>query len=168
MADEEGATPESTPDPAPATEDQPLGEAGEKALEAFKQRAREAEARIKELEPLAAQAREIEEAQKSEVQKAQDKLAKEAEARKAAESKLLRFEVAAEKEVPADALDFLVGDTREELEAKADKLLELVKSRNETDSQPDFDGGPREPTDDPKTPDQAHSDLILKLAGYSN
>lgn len=165
MADEEGATPESTPDPAPATEDTPLGEAGEKALEAFKQRAREAEARIKELEPLAAQAREIEEAQKSEVQKAQDKLAKEAEARKAAETRLLRYEVAAEKEVPADALDFLVGDTREELEAKADKLLELVKSRNENDSQPDFDGGPREPAEDPKTPEQAHNELAAALFG---
>lgn len=111
---------------------------------------------------------EYESANQTELEKLTGKLTKEAKAREDAERKLLRFEVAAEKEIPADAVDLLTGDTREELEAKADKLLELVKSRNDTDSQPDFDGGPREPTEDPKTPEQAHNELAAALFGTSN
>ena len=52
MSDDQGATPDPTPAPeptddAPRNEDAPLGEAGQKALDAFKQRAREAEAKAK-------------------------------------------------------------------------------------------------------------------------
>lgn len=43
------------------------------------------------------------------------------------ELELLRLRVAAEKGVPADLVDRLVGATKEELEADADKLLTFVK-----------------------------------------
>lgn len=139
---DEGKTPE--PETETKTEDKPLGDAGEKALEAFKQRAREAEAKVKELSPLAEKARELEEANATELEKAtsqRDTFKNEAET-KAAEN--LRLRVALEKSVPADLIDRLRGDTQEELEADADKLLSLVKTEAPA---PDFDGGARTPGD---------------------
>ena len=169
MADE-GATPaQETPEqkqdkPEGAAKapngDAPLGEAGEKALEAFKQRARDAEKRAKELE---ARVQEHEERDKSELEKLTGKLGKAEQAKAEAETRLLRFEVAAEKQVPAEAVDLLTGTTREELEARADKLLELIKSRNDNTT-PDFDGGPRDPAPEPKTPEDANNEFMLQLA----
>jgi NADPH-dependent glutamate synthase beta subunit-like oxidoreductase len=116
---------------------------------------------------LEAKLTEYEERDKSELEKLTGKLTKAERDKAEAEAKLLRFEIAAEKQVPADALDLLTGTTREELEAKADKLLELVKSRNESEKTPDFDGGAREPADN-SDPVAAHNDVILKLAGIRN
>lgn len=106
---------------------------------------------------------EIEESNRTEVEKAQGKLTKAEERAAAAEAKLARFEVAKDKSVPAAAVDFLQGNTREELEASADKLLELVKKEEGGDTPPDFNGGPREPAPENKTPDQAHAELVTKL-----
>ena len=122
----------------------------------FRKKAAEAIARIEELE-----ARD-----QSELEKAQTKAAKLEQAKVEAEAKLLRYEVAAEKDVPAEALDFLTGNTREELEAKADKLLELVKSRNNT-PEPDFDGGAREPAEENLTPEEEHNRLFLQAMGLA-
>lgn len=108
---------------------------------------------------------ELEERDKSELEKLTGKVSKAEQAKADAEARLLRFEVAAEKQVPADALDLLNGNTREELEAKADRILQLVKSRNDTDTKPDFDGGPRETAPEALTPEQEHNRAILKLAG---
>jgi hypothetical protein len=108
---------------------------------------------------------EREEAEQSDLEKAQSKATKAEQAKAEAESKLLRFEVAAEKKVPAEAVDLLVGTTREELEAKADKLLSLAKKPDDTDTEPDFNGGAREPAKDPKTPEEQHNDLLLGLFG---
>jgi NADPH-dependent glutamate synthase beta subunit-like oxidoreductase len=164
MSQEDTPAEGSTPDAPEAKSDDNVGNAPKVFDEAYVKELRaEAAKNRKVAQEAQAKVEEFESANQSELEKLTGKLTKEEAARKAAETRLLRFEVAAEKEVPADALDFLVGDTREELEAKADKLLELVKSRNETNSQPDFDGGPREPTDDPKPPDQAHNDFITKL-----
>lgn len=135
------------------------------ALAAERSRAKAAEKRANEL---AAKVEQFESANQSELEKLANKVTKAEQAKAEAEGRLLRFEVAAEKQVPADALDLLTGNSREELEAKADKLLELVKSRTETTETPDFDGGPREPAPESKTPDQAHADLVLALLGANN
>jgi hypothetical protein len=97
---------------------------------AARKRAQEAEARAKEFE----------DRDKTE----QQKLAERAEAaEKAAQdstAKLLRYEVAAEKNVPANLAKFLTGSTKEELEKAADELLkELGGARRQT-----FDGGARD------------------------
>lgn len=153
----EGSTPDAPEPKADATEAKTFDADYVKSLrsEAAKYRTEAQEARSK--------IEEYESANQTELEKLTGKLTKEAKAREDAERKLLRYEVAADKEIPADALDLLTGDTREELEAKADKLLELVKSRTTDTQEPDFDGGPREPTADPKPPDQAHNDFITKL-----
>lgn len=167
MTDEtEGAKPDpdagKTPEPETKTEDKPLGEAGERALEAFKQRAREAEAKVKELSPLAEKARELEEANATELEKAtsqRDTFKTEAET-KAAEN--LRLRVALDKQIPADLIDRLRGDTQEELEADADKLLSLVKTEAPA---PDFDGGARQPAPENREPAEAHNDFLSQVLG---
>ena len=139
--------------------DAPLGTAGERALEAWKQRAKDAERSAREAQQRVQQ---YEDANKSEIEKLTGKLTKAEQRAADAEVQLLRFQVAAEKQVPADAVDLLTGTTREELEAKADRLLALVQKPEAT---PDFDGGARETAPTPKTPEQEHQDFLLGLLG---
>jgi transcriptional regulator len=120
-----------------------------------------------DLKAKAARLDELEQANASEIEKAQAKATKAEQAKAEAEAKLTRYEVAAEKQIPAEAMDLLTGSTREELEAKADKLLELVKSRTDSNEEPDFDGGAREPAPDPKTPEAAHNESVLALLGLT-
>lgn len=86
----------------------------------WEQRAKDANARLKELEPVAAKAVELEEASKSELQKAQERAEAAEKALAAATVTAARAEVAAAKGVP---VALLFGDTREALEASADALL---------------------------------------------
>lgn len=163
------ATPEKTPDKEPtgtppATEDAPLGDAGQKALDAFKSRAREAEARVKELQPLADKARELEEAQQTELEKAQAKLTKAEKATATAASKLLRYEVAQEKEVPAKLVALLTATSRDDLLTQADLILENTKAG---EVPPDFDGGAREAAPENETPEDAHNAQVLKMLGIN-
>lgn len=69
---------------------------------------------------------EIEEANKTEAQRAEDTLKQQTERADKAEQALLRHEVAAEKGVPANAVKFLTGSTRDEIEASADDVLTLI------------------------------------------
>lgn len=100
-----------------------LGAGGKKALEAERRARREAEARLKELEPLAKAAAERAEAEKSELTKANETLAAERDARAKAEAALLRHEVAAAKGVSPNLARLLTGTTKEEIEEAADVLL---------------------------------------------
>lgn len=131
------------------------------ALAAERAAKKAAEKRANEL---AARVEEFENANASEIEKAQGKVTKAEQRAEAAEAKLLRYLVAAEQEVPAEAVDLLQGTTREDLEASAAKILSLVKNRN-TNEAPDFDGGPREPAPENKTPEQEHNELVLGLFG---
>lgn len=85
--------------------------------------------KLKELQPLADKAKELEEAGKTEADKLREALEAERTGRTAAESQLLRFEVATAKEVPAGLVRFLQGATREEIEASADELLTQVRPK---------------------------------------
>ncbi len=105
---------------------------------------------------------EFEDANASEVEKAQNKATKEAERASAAEAKLLRYEVANEKNVPAKLVPLLTASDRESLESQADLILENAKPET-----PDFNGGAREPAPEPKTPEEQHRDLILGALGRS-
>lgn len=115
--------PEKTePKAEPAKAD--LGDAGKKALDTERNARREAEKRVKELEPLAKKAQELEDAQKSELDKATEKVT--AAEKRAAEAELAaaRIEVAAEKGLTPAQARRLVGTTKEELEADADASIE--------------------------------------------
>ena len=86
----------------------------------WEQRAKDANAKLKELEPIAAKAVELEEASKSELQKAQERAEAAERALADATVTAARAEVAAAKGVPVALLS---GDTRDALEASADALL---------------------------------------------
>lgn len=163
-----GQEPESTPAEGQEPEATPANEAPEAQGNKPESFSREyVESLRAEAARHRTRAQELEDANKSELERAQTKAQRAEQAKADAEARLLRYEVAAEKDVPADALDFLTGNTREELEAKADKLLELVKSRNEQNREPDFDGGAREPAEENLTPEEEHNRLFLQAMGLT-
>lgn len=108
-------------------------------VEFWKAKAREQEKRAKDNAAAATRLAEIEDAQKTESQKAADALTREKNRADAAEAALLRFEVAAAQGVPANAIKFLTGSSREEIEASAKDVLELIGDA----------GKPRSPKPDP-------------------
>lgn len=118
----------------------------------------EAAASRKARQELEAKLNEYEERDKSELEKAQGKVAKADERAANAEAKLLRYEVASEKEVPAKLVPLLTALTREDLESQADLILENAKP-----AAPQFDGGTREPAPEPKSPEEAHSSFLAEL-----
>lgn len=69
---------------------------------------------------------EIEESKKSEADRAADALKAQTQRAETAEAALLRYEVATDKGVPPKAMRLLSGATREEIEASADDVLELI------------------------------------------
>lgn len=107
---------------------------------------------------------ELEGANKSEAEKAQTKATKAEQRAAEAEAKLLRYEVAQEKEVPAALVPLLSATSREGLEEQADLILKNAVSSAPA---PEFDGGARDPAPEPKTPAQAHDEVILRLAGLA-
>jgi hypothetical protein len=146
-----------TREPAdPQGNDVPLGEAGEKALEAFKQRARDAE---KEARALAAKVKEYEDRDKSEQEKLEERATTAEQRAAAAERQLLRFEVATAKSLPPALADRLQGDTKKALEEDADRLLELVKPSGKPTG--DIDAGRGEGGGD-----ASMNDLMRAAAGH--
>lgn len=97
-----------------------LGDAGKKALAAEREARKAAE---KSAAEYAARLKELEQANLSELEKAQ-RSAKEAQDQLTAITRQnLRNSVALTKGVPADLVEFLAGDTEDEIAAKADTLL---------------------------------------------
>lgn len=126
-------------------------------------REREKYANYDELKAKAEKLSEIEERDKSESEKLAGKVSSLTDDNKGLKGENLRLRVALDKQLPVDLIDRLRGDSQEDLEADADKLLELVKSRIDNENEPDFDGGPREPSPDPKKPEDAHTDFLANL-----
>lgn len=124
--------PEDTPDEQPQEQQEQLGDAGKKALEAEREARKSLEKQLREAtkarEALDAKVREFEDRDKSDIEK-RDTRIKELEAALAESNTalsrkdidILRRDVAREKNVPISAV---TGDTKEEMEAAADALLE--------------------------------------------
>jgi hypothetical protein len=104
---------------------------------------------------------ERDEADKSELEKTQGRLSKTEKELAEAKTILLRNEVADELEVPSKLRPLLTGASKEELEAQANLILENAPKPEE----PQFDGGARDPSPDPKTPSEAHAELVTGLLG---
>ena len=127
-------TPMTEPDAT--SEPEPLGDAGIAALQKERDQRKALEKQIRELKPLAAKARELEEASKSELDKAAER-ATAAEARAAAaEAQLVRKDIAAAKGLKPEAAEFLTGTTPEEIEASADKWLALMPEQQRPPGRP--------------------------------
>lgn len=160
-SNEPGQEPASTPETKP---DEGKDEGKTFDAEYVKQLRSENAARRKREDELSERIQELEDRDKSEAEKAQSKLSRAEKRAAEAEAKLLRFEVAADKQVPPDAIDLLAGTTREELEAQADKILALAKQAQQA---PEFDGGAREPAPEPDTPEESHRKTLATLFGIN-
>lgn len=115
----------------PATGD--LGDAGKKALDAERREKRAAEKRAAELE---ARLKEFEDRDKTESTRAIERAEAAEKAAAAAEARALRLEIASEKGLTPAQAKRLVGESREELEADADELLETFKPLSTSDDDP--------------------------------
>jgi len=111
--------PEPTADPAADPADKPLGPAGEKALEEWKRRAKEAEAAAR---TAAEKVREFEDRDKTELEKAQAAAARATAEAEAARSELLRQRIVNETGLSADLAEFLPAGDEETVRAAAQKL----------------------------------------------
>lgn len=161
-APEAGKGQEPTKPAGQTPEPSPQGDSPKTFDEAYVKELRsENAAARKARQELEAKLNEYEERDKSELEKLTGKVTKAEQRAADAEAKLLRYSVAQEKEVPAKLVPLLTASSREDLESQADLILENAKP----EQPPEFDGGPREPAPDPKTPDQAHNELAVALFG---
>lgn len=147
MPDDPAAQPtqetSATEDTSSKPDETQLGDAGKKALDEERKARRDAEARLKELEPLAKKAKELEDAQKSESEKLNEKLTLAEGKARESETAALRLEVALEKApdgMPLAQLRKLAkriqGSTREEMEADAGELFEDFSGAKPASSKP--------------------------------
>jgi hypothetical protein len=99
------------------------------AKEREARRKAESEARVNA--EAAKRLKDAEDADKSEVQKAADRATAAEKRAEAAEARILRLEIAAEKGLSVAQAKRLVGDSRDELEADADELLEAFGAKSD-------------------------------------
>lgn len=116
----------------------------------WKAEARKWESRAKAAKPdqeAAAKWREYEQSQKSEHEKLAETLAAAQAEAASAKAELTRLKIAAEKGIPAEALQLLKGSSEEELQAEADLLLSLIANQSKPKSpQPDTNQGQPAPS----------------------
>ena len=120
--DDSGDNPKSAD--ADDEDDEELGEGGKKALTSERKRAREEKRRADAAE---ARLKELEDAEKTELQRAQERVAELEKANQAYEDTKRRTELRASvlstKNVPSEWADFVTGDTEDEMNKAADRIL---------------------------------------------
>lgn len=150
MADSDTDAPDAETTDADKPDPTELGDGGKAALAAERKARRDAE---KSQRDLAAKLKEYEDRDKSDSEKAADSLAAAEKRANEAEARALRLEVAAAKGLTPAQAKRLVGGTKEELEADADEILELLggggaKPVPSNKPKPDLRGG-GDPTEEP-------------------
>lgn len=135
MSDTEN-TPAASQDPAEQTDPQApeqtpeeLGDAGKKALTAERDARKQAERKNAEYE---ARLKEIEDANLSELEKAQREASEARETVAKIQRENDRNRVALEKGVPSDLIEFISGETAEDMAAKADLLISRLNASPST------------------------------------
>lgn len=134
---------ETTPETAvvEATQEDQAAPHGETGTD-WKAEARKWEARAKADYDAANKWREFELSQKSDFEKMADELSKYKAEAAAAELKAVRYEVATANGIPAEAMELLTGDTRETIQASAEKLAALIAAQSKTNPlRPDVNQG---------------------------
>lgn len=116
--------------------------------------------RVSELEE---RLQEFEDRDKTEMQRLTDRIGEFERRATDAEVRLLRYEIAAEHGFGPEAAAFLSGNTREELELRAEELAKLLADKGRPAT--GFDGGARQPVPETRTPEDAHNDLLLRTLG---
>ena len=152
---------------APQTTDKPAGESGktftqEQVNDLLAKQKGDVQRKYADYDDVKSKASkldEIEQANASELEKAQSKATATEKERDEAKREALRLRVAVEQKLPAELIDRLKGDSKEDLEADATELLKLVKPAEATD----FDGGARTPAPERKSPEEAHNDFLKDL-----
>lgn len=110
---------------AEVTETQELGDGGKKALQAERDARKAAEKANAEL---AAKLKEFEDSKLSDLERAQAQAAESAAELARLRTENVRATVALAKGVPADLVEFLTGDTEEDVAAKADLLMSRLNA----------------------------------------
>lgn len=153
---EEAATTSETSEALAAQTDDGLGDAGKRALQEERRKARAAQRELAELQK---RLQEFEDRDKTEAQKLAERAAAAEKSAASAQAELLRFRIAADKKLPAELASRLQGSTPEEMVEDADKLLALFNAQQQRQA-PSYDGGVRQtarPT--------SMNDLIRHTAG---
>jgi chromosome segregation ATPase len=154
---------------APEAEEQQQGEelsaeALRKQLEKARREAANYRTKVRELEPLASKAKELEDAGRSDLEKLTARAEKAEQERAQVEARALRLEVAFEKGLTPAQAKRLVGASREELEADADEILRdfpALKPDGRPKGNADLGGREKAPPANPKQADlqQIEADL---------
>jgi len=152
---EQGSTPESTEAKTPKTFD----EAYVKTLR------KEAASARTELASTKTQLAELLDRDKSESERLSERVAASERRASEAEARAARYEVAAEHGLDLKVAGALAGTTREEIDASAKVLAEVIEARKSPPPAGGFDGGARERSAEAKTPEAAHNDLLLRALG---
>lgn len=150
-----GGEPTGSQSPSPAPERDWKAEADK-----WKALARKHEDTAKAHSSAAQRLAEIEEAQKTAEQKLTDRATAAEREAEQARTKLLRYEIAAKKKLPAEWAARLQGSTPEELEADADQLLQALGAQQQRQT-PSYDGGVRKPAPAPTD----MNTLLREMAG---
>jgi hypothetical protein len=130
-SEDDGVTDDSGDDVGSDDDAKDLGDAGKQAIDRMKASERKARADLRDAKQRLA-AYEKAESDKADADKSAEERRAAAEKRAAdAELKALRLEVANDKGLTAAQAKRLVGATKEELEADADELLEILPARKE-------------------------------------
>lgn len=82
-----------------------------------------------------------------------------------AEVEVIRYRVAAEKEIPIKSAHRLHGSTYDEMMADAEEFLQEHHLSPPTPTTRGFDGGARQTMPAPMSPEQAHNDMLLRSLG---
>lgn len=144
------------PAPEPTAPDDTLGDAGKRALQAERDARKTAEKAAAEL---AAKLKEIEDRDLSEKDRLAKALQEAQETAAKASAEALRLRIAAELNVPADLHEFLVGDSEEELRAKAQKLAAMAPA-GKSQPKPDPSQGAKPGTTGPTQLTQSDLDRM--------
>jgi hypothetical protein len=141
--------PASEPAPTPASPPSaPAPPAAQPPETDWKVEAQKWEKRAKENFDKAKAHDEYVESQKTEAQKVADRLAEAEKTATGARQELLRYQVAAAKNLPPTLAGRLQGSSKKELEADADALLKEFGNQQQRQT-PSYDGGVRKPATAP-------------------
>lgn len=155
------ASQEETPDAAPELD----VERATKKINKLNSEAANLRARLKELEPLAQKAQQLEEAGRSDLEKLTARAEKAEREHAETAAKALRLEVAFEKGLTPAQAKRLVGASREDLEADADEILRdfpALKPDGRPKGNADLGGREKAPPTDPRLADLAQIEADLQ------